>query len=94
MASDLLGTPDISVFTSRVLCKLPKTGKEIVWHQDSNYWPLAPPSCLLEGDVGGDAIHPIVASLWLTLDDVTPESGPMEVAERGYMHDSAPRMHA
>ena len=25
---------DLSVFTSRILCKEPGTGKEIVWHQD------------------------------------------------------------
>ena len=43
IASKLLGTTDISVFTSRILCKLPHQGKEIQWHQDALYWPLEPP---------------------------------------------------
>ena len=43
LASELLGSTDLSVFTSRILCKLPKQGKEIKWHQDALYWPLEPP---------------------------------------------------
>ena len=43
IASKLLGTTDLSVFTSRILCKLPHEGKEIPWHQDALYWPLEPP---------------------------------------------------
>jgi hypothetical protein len=71
MAQLLLGTPDISVFTSRILCKLPQTGYEIPWHQDSNYWPLIPPH--------KDCVHPTVASLWLAIDDVRLDNGKMEV---------------
>ena len=43
LASELLGSTDLSVFTSRILCKLPRRGKEIQWHQDALYWPLQPP---------------------------------------------------
>ena len=43
IASKLLKTTDLSVFTSRILCKLPKKGKEIPWHQDALYWPLQEP---------------------------------------------------
>ena len=43
IVSKLLGTTDVSVFTSRILCKLPHQGKEIPWHQDALYWPLEPP---------------------------------------------------
>ncbi len=32
-AASVLGTPDLSIFTSRILCKLPHVGKEIPWHQ-------------------------------------------------------------
>lgn len=71
VARTLLDTDDVSVFTSRILCKLPRTGKEIVWHQDSNYWPLVPP--------GHATIAPKVCSIWLALDDVTEDNGPMEV---------------
>lgn len=70
-AKNLLGTEDIAVFTSRILCKLPGTGKEIPWHQDSNYWPLAPP--------GKKEFDPQVASVWLALDDVDDANGPMDV---------------
>lgn len=68
LARALLRTDDISIFTSRILCKLPG-GKEIPWHQDSLYWPLEDPA------TGG----PRVASLWLTLDDLYDDSGIMEV---------------
>merc|ERR1712166_163602 len=71
MAQRMLKTPDVSIFTSRILCKLPGIGKEIPYHQDSNYWPLVPPD---QAD-----IHPQVASIWLALDDVTTENGPMTV---------------
>lgn len=68
LARALLGAADVAVFTSRILCKLPG-GKELPWHQDSLYWPLE--------RAGGAA--PAVASLWLALDDLAPEMGPMEV---------------
>ena len=47
VASKLLGTNNVSVFTSRILCKLPGHGKEIPWHQDALYWPLQPPDAEL-----------------------------------------------
>jgi ectoine hydroxylase-related dioxygenase (phytanoyl-CoA dioxygenase family) len=72
LARRLLGCADISVFTSRVLCKLPG-GREIPWHQDSLYWPLEAPS------TDSAARGPVVASLWLTLDDIHADSGVMEV---------------
>ena len=49
MAKQLLGTPDLSIFTSRILCKMPFQGKEIKWHQDALYWPLQPPEKYLKG---------------------------------------------
>ena len=48
MASKLLNTNNVSVFTSRILCKLPGHGKEIPWHQDALYWPLQPPEDRLD----------------------------------------------
>lgn len=71
LARRLLGADDVSVFTSRILCKMPHTGKEICWHQDSNYWPLVPP--------GSTDVSPEVASVWVALDDVTERNGPMDV---------------
>eukprot|EP00041_Stephanoeca_diplocostata_P007251 m.101327 g.101327 ORF g.101327 m.101327 type:complete len:284 (-) comp16802_c0_seq3:174-1025(-) len=71
VAKKLLGTQDVSIFTTRILCKPPLVGKEIPWHQDSNYWPLIPP--------GETEVRPQVASIWLAVDDVASDSGPMEV---------------
>ena len=69
MARRLLGVEAVSIFTSRILCKAPRTGKAIAWHQDSNYWPLIPP--------GGERVAPRVASVWLALDDVGLDNGPV-----------------
>lgn len=72
VAKRFLKTDDVSIFTSRILCKLPGKGKDIPWHQDSFYWPLVPP--------GADAVHPVVASMWLALDDVLERTiGAMQV---------------
>ena len=48
VASKLLSTNNVSVFTSRILCKLPGNGKEIPWHQDALYWPLQSPEDKLD----------------------------------------------
>ena len=64
MAGQLLGVVDVDIFTTRILCKPPRVGVEVPWHQDSAYWPLQPLS---------------VASFWLALDDVTPDNGGMRM---------------
>ena len=51
IAIKLLGTSDLSVFTSRILCKMPYQGKEIQWHQDALYWPLQPPENYVKGKI-------------------------------------------
>jgi len=68
-ASQLLDSPKLKIFSSRLLCKLPGTqedpnSREIPWHQDSQYWPLQPMK---------------EATLWLALDDVTAENGAMDM---------------
>ena len=81
LAREMLGTPDVSVFTSRILCKLPG-GRAIPWHQDSLYWPLVPPPGFLAPASSADAQDgtlPIVASLWLSFDDLAEDMGVMEV---------------
>ena len=64
MAGQLLGVAQVDIFTTRILCKPPRVGVEVPWHQDSAYWPLQPLS---------------VASFWLALDDVTPDNGGMRM---------------
>jgi len=68
-ASQILDSPKLRIFSSRLLCKLPGTqedpnSREIPWHQDSQYWPLQPMK---------------EATLWLALDDVTEENGAMDM---------------
>jgi hypothetical protein len=51
--------PDIVLWSSNFWIKEPRTGKEVPWHQDINYWPLDPP---------------INITAWIALDEVTTEN--------------------
>ena len=62
IASRLLNSSSLRIFTTRILSKPARTGYQVPWHQDSNYWPLDPLQ---------------VTSLWLAVDDVTMDNGPM-----------------
>jgi len=63
-ASQLLNSPKLRLFSSRILCKLPGESIEVPWHQDSNYWPLQPLKAV---------------TLWMALDDITKENGAMDM---------------
>ena len=63
LASELLGSTDLSVFTSRILCKLPRHGKEIQWHQDALYWPLQPP---LNPEEHNNGIEKVTRSIFIS----------------------------
>jgi len=54
--------PDIVLWGSQVFCKPAHTGREIPWHQDGEYWPIRPLA---------------TCSVWIALDDATPENGCM-----------------
>jgi ectoine hydroxylase-related dioxygenase (phytanoyl-CoA dioxygenase family) len=56
--------PDIALFASAYINKPPRDGRPVLWHQDGSYWPLEPMK---------------VISLWLAVDDATPESGCVRV---------------
>jgi phytanoyl-CoA hydroxylase len=56
--------PDIALFASAYVSKPPRDGKPVLWHQDGSYWPIEPMK---------------VVSLWLAVDDATPENGCMRV---------------
>jgi ectoine hydroxylase-related dioxygenase (phytanoyl-CoA dioxygenase family) len=56
--------PDLALFASHYIAKPPADGLPVLWHQDGSYWPLVPMR---------------VVSLWLALDDSTPENGCMRV---------------
>ncbi len=56
--------PNIALFASHYISKPPFDGQAVLWHQDGSYWPLEPME---------------VVTLWLAVDDSTPENGCMRV---------------
>ncbi len=53
---------DIILWGGQFFCKPAHTGLEVPWHQDGEYWPIAPLK---------------TCSVWLAIDDVTSENGCM-----------------
>lgn len=62
VARQLIGE-DIILWGTTIFGKPPHNGKETPWHQDGEYYPIKP----LE-----------VLTIWIPLDDVTQENGPMQ----------------
>jgi len=62
--AELFVGPNIALFASHYLCKMPAEGMPVLWHQDGSYWPLEPME---------------VVTLWLAVDDSLPENGCMRV---------------
>jgi Phytanoyl-CoA dioxygenase (PhyH) len=56
--------PSIALFASHYICKPPRSGQPVLWHQDGAYWPLEPME---------------VVTLWLAIDHATPQNGCMRV---------------
>jgi len=63
VAQEFVG-PNIALFASHYLSKPAGDGLPVLWHQDGSYWPLEPME---------------VVTLWLAVDDSTPENGCMRV---------------
>jgi ectoine hydroxylase-related dioxygenase (phytanoyl-CoA dioxygenase family) len=62
--AELFIGPNIALFASHYISKPPADGQAVLWHQDGSYWPLQPME---------------VVTLWLAVDDSTPENGCMRV---------------
>lgn len=62
IARQLIGD-DIILWGTTIFGKPARNGKATPWHQDGEYYPIRP----LE-----------VLTIWIPLDDVTPENGPMK----------------
>src|ERR1044071_861330 len=75
VAEQFIG-PNIALFASHYLSKPPHDGMPVLWHQDGSYWPLEPMR---------------VVTLWLAVDDSTPENGCMRVIPRT-QHDTLKKM--
>jgi len=60
MTLEQMHASDIALFSSHYFIKKPKTGKEVLWHQDGSYWPLKPMN---------------VVTLWIAVDPVDETNG-------------------
>lgn len=63
LASVFVG-PDVALFATHYISKPPFSGQPVLWHQDGAFWPLEPMQ---------------VVTLWLAVDESTPENGCMRV---------------
>jgi len=65
--------PDIALWSSHFICKPPRIGREVSWHEDSAYW-----KGMLEPQE--------VVTVWLAIDDSTRENGCMRVIPASHGH--------
>jgi ectoine hydroxylase-related dioxygenase (phytanoyl-CoA dioxygenase family) len=63
IAEQFIG-PNVALFATHYICKPPRDGQAVLWHQDGIYWPLEPME---------------VVTLWLAVSDSRPENGCMRV---------------
>lgn len=63
ISTELLG-PDVDLYWNQSVFKMPEGEKEFPWHQDDGYTPVTPSPYL---------------TLWLALNDATPENGCISV---------------
>jgi len=56
--------PDVACFTAHYICKPPRDGQPVLWHQDGAYWKLDPMRAL---------------TVWVAIDQCTTENGCLRV---------------
>jgi ectoine hydroxylase-related dioxygenase (phytanoyl-CoA dioxygenase family) len=71
VAAQFIGD-NIALFASHYIAKPPFDGQPVLWHQDGSFWPLEPME---------------VTTLWLAVDDSTPENGCMRVIPGSHRMD-------
>jgi ectoine hydroxylase-related dioxygenase (phytanoyl-CoA dioxygenase family) len=59
--------PDIGLWSSHFICKMPHVGKATPWHEDSSYWN------------GRASTMAGICTVWLAIDEASPENGCMRV---------------
>jgi non-heme Fe2+,alpha-ketoglutarate-dependent halogenase len=67
--ADLAG-PNLVCTMTHFFSKPPGDGKQVSWHQDASYWPLTPSKAV---------------TVWLAIDDVDEEMGPMRVIPASHL---------
>lgn len=75
---DLVGPNLVSVMT-HYFSKEPSDQNQVSWHQDASYWPLTPSK---------------VVTVWLAIDDVDMDNGPMTVIPGSHLHGQVPFEHS
>ena len=78
LVEDLIG-PNLACTMTHYFCKMPGDVKQVSWHQDASYWPLTPSK---------------VVTVWLVIDDVDGEMGPMQVVPGSHIHGQIPFEHS
>ncbi|MEU4335672.1 phytanoyl-CoA dioxygenase family protein [Micromonospora lupini] len=63
VAEAVLG-PDLALFTAHYVCKPPRDGRPVLWHQDGAYWNLEPMEAL---------------TVWLAVDPSTRANGCLRI---------------
>lgn len=56
--------PDLAVFATHYICKEPRTGRPVLWHQDGAFWPIEPMRVITQ---------------WLAITSSTPDNGCLKV---------------
>jgi len=69
MVSQLIGD-ELILWGTTVFGKPARIGKETPWHQDAEYWPIRPSA---------------TCSVWIALDDATPDNGCLRVIPGSHM---------
>lgn len=59
--------PNIGLWSSHFICKMPQVGRATPWHEDSSYW---------NGRISTQAG---ICTIWLAIDEATAENGCMRV---------------
>lgn len=73
--AELFVGPDLALFATQYICKQPRDGQPVLWHQDGVFWPLEPME---------------VASLWLAVTDSTPDNGCLRVIPGTHRTEASP----
>jgi len=62
--------PDVALFSSHYFCKMPRTGRPVLWHQDGAYWPIRPMN---------------VVTLWVAVDESDRGNGCLKLVKGSHL---------
>lgn len=73
IAEQFIG-PDIALFATHYICKPPRTGQAVLWHQDGAFWPLEPMNAV---------------TLWLAISESDAGNGCLRVIPKSHHRELA-----